>query len=251
MAGYKYVLDNAWKSARDRLSQLEKVWDEWTIRNLEKVGVDAGWNCLEIAGGAGSIASWLCNRVGTTGHVLATDIEPCFLKAITAPNLSAQRHDILVDDLPDSAFDLVHARALLTFLPEPDKALRKMVSALKPGGWLLIEEPDYISAIPDPSMSPVSLELSMKGWNALLSHLRSRGYDTQLGRHLYHDVQTAGLVDLEAEGFVAMQLGGSSGASPSSRCKITYLRPSCLLRRNWTVIEPSWIVPNTVGSLSL
>lgn len=212
MAEYQYALDNGWKFARERLNQLEEVWDGWTIRNLERVGVDAGWDCLEVAGGGGSIAAWLCRRVGTAGHVLATDVEPCFLESIAASNLTVESHDILADDLPECAFSLVHARALLTFLPEPHRAVQKMVAALKPGGWLLIEEPDYISATPDPSMGPAAVELSKKGWNALLSHLRSRGYDTELGRHLYHDVETTGLIDLEAEGFVAMQLGGRPSA---------------------------------------
>ena len=212
MAEYQYVLDNAWKAARERLALIETVWDPWTIRNLGMVGVEAGWRCLEVAGGGGSIAVWLCRQVGPGGHVLATDLDPRFLEAIDAPNLEVRRHDILADPLPEAAFDLVHTRALLTFLSQPAQAIRKMVAALKPGGWLLIEEPDYVSAIPDPSMAPWATALSRKGWDALLSYLRARGYDTELGRHLYHDVSTSGLVDVRAEGFVAMQLGGTPTA---------------------------------------
>jgi ubiquinone/menaquinone biosynthesis C-methylase UbiE len=212
MAEYQYVLDNTWKAARERLAQLEMVWDPWTIRNLDMVGVAAGWRCLEVAGGGGSIAAWLCRQVGPSGHVVATDLEPRFLEVLAAPNLEVQRHNILTDALPEAAFDLVHTRALLTFLPQPVQAIRKMVATLKPGGVLLIEEPDYVSAIPDPSMAPGAVALSRKGWEALLGHLRSRGYDTELGRHLYYDVSTTGLVDLHAEGFVAMQLGGTPTA---------------------------------------
>ncbi|MGO9425699.1 MAG: class I SAM-dependent methyltransferase [Steroidobacteraceae bacterium] len=213
MAKYEYPLDNEWKAARERLTQLETVWDPWTIRNLGKVGVTEGWSCLEIAGGGGSIADWLCRRVGHLGHVIATDLQPHFLSTINAPNLEVRRHDILSDPLPQKAFDLVHARALLTFLPQPRMAVAKMVAALKPGGWLVVEEPDYISAVPDPSMTPAAAALSIKGWNALLTHLRSRGYDTEFGRHLYNDVAIHGLVDIQAEGWVAMQLGGMPSAT--------------------------------------
>jgi hypothetical protein len=59
-----------------------------------------------------------------------------------------------------------------------------MVAALKPGGWLLLEEPDYVSAIPDPSMAPWAAALSQKVSEALASFGRS-GYDRELGRHLY------------------------------------------------------------------
>lgn len=212
MSEYQYMLDNAWKAARERLAQLEMMLDPWTIRNLGMVGVEAGWRCLEIAGGGGSITAWLCSQVGAHGHVMATDLDPRFLECIAAPNLEVRRHDILADPLPEASFDLVHARALLTFLPQPDRAIRKMVTALKPGGCLLIEEPDYVSAVPDPSMAPGAAALSRKAWDALLGHIRSRGYDTELGRRLYHDVCAAGLVDVQAEGLVTMQLGGTPSA---------------------------------------
>jgi hypothetical protein len=56
------------------------------------------------------------------------------------------------------------------------------------------------------------MALAQKGWEALLSFGRSRGYDTALGRRLYHDVCTAGLVDVQAEGHVSMQIGGTPAA---------------------------------------
>ena len=169
---YKYPLSNEWKAARERLSQLEAVWDRWTIRNFGKVGVREGWHCLEIAGGGGSIAEWLCGQVGSAGHVVATDLQPHFLEAIKASNLEVWRHDILGEPLPERTFDLVHARAVLTFLPQPASTVTKMAAAVKPGGWLLLEEPDYVSAIPDPSMAPAAAALSKRGWNALLGQLQ-------------------------------------------------------------------------------
>ena len=209
---YKYPLSNEWKAARQRLSMLEAVRDPWTIRNFRKVGVKEGWHCLEVAGGGGSIAEWLCREVGGNGHVVATDLQPRFLEDIRAPNLEVWRHDILSEQLPEGLFDLVHARSVLAFLPQPSKTITKMVAALKPGGWLLVEEPDYVSAIPDPSMAPADISLSKKVWDALLNHVRSLGYDTEFGRHLYHDMSINGLGDLQAEGFVAMQLGGTPSA---------------------------------------
>lgn len=46
----------------------------------------------------------------------------------------------------------------------------------------------------------------------LMSYLRSRGYNTELGRHLYHDVKRTKLIDVQVEGFVAMQQGGTPSA---------------------------------------
>jgi len=54
-------------------------------------------------------------------------------------------HNIVADELERDAFDLVHTRAVLVHLAERDIALDRLVAALKPGGWLLVEETDSIS----------------------------------------------------------------------------------------------------------
>jgi trans-aconitate methyltransferase len=43
--------------------------------------------------------------------------------------------------------NLVHARLVLEHLPERDAVLRKLVRGLKPGGWLLVDSVDYVSAV--------------------------------------------------------------------------------------------------------
>lgn len=53
-----YALDNTQPQAEQRFSSLEALFDPGTIRQLEAIGVDAGWNCLEVGGGGGSIARW-------------------------------------------------------------------------------------------------------------------------------------------------------------------------------------------------
>ncbi len=37
----------------------------------------------------------------------------------------------------------MHTRLVLTHLPERERVLEKMAKAVKPGGWLLVEEPDF------------------------------------------------------------------------------------------------------------
>jgi SAM-dependent methyltransferase len=54
-----------------------------------------------------------------------------------------RRHDILKDELEKAEYDLVHCRLLLVNLPSPEKALKHMSEAVRPGGWLLVEENDY------------------------------------------------------------------------------------------------------------
>jgi hypothetical protein len=77
-----YLLPNAWHQARERLALLERVLDPGTTRHLDELGVAAGWECLEFGAGGGSIAAWLCARVGSTGRVVATDLDTRFLEAL-------------------------------------------------------------------------------------------------------------------------------------------------------------------------
>jgi len=107
----------------------------WMISELVPV-----WNCLEVGEGGGSIAKWLCERVTSTGHVLVTDIDTRFLEQLRLPNLEVRQHNIVTDPLPERAFDLVHARLVLAHVPERNMALRKLISVLRPGGWVLLEE---------------------------------------------------------------------------------------------------------------
>jgi 2-polyprenyl-3-methyl-5-hydroxy-6-metoxy-1,4-benzoquinol methylase len=47
-----------------------------------------------------------------------------------------------MDSLAEGKFDLIHARLVLVHFAERDSVLRKLVAALKPGGWLVDEEFD-------------------------------------------------------------------------------------------------------------
>lgn len=51
-------------------------------------------------------------------------------------------HDFTCDALPATQLDLVHVRWLLDLLPDREGLVEKLVTALKPAGWLLVEEPD-------------------------------------------------------------------------------------------------------------
>jgi hypothetical protein len=108
-----YVLDNAGGQAPARFDALSAVFDPGTIGHLEKCGIGPGWHCLEVGGGGGSIAAWLSQRVGPTGGVLVTDIDPRHLKSLKFANLEVRCHNIVKDPLPEASFDLVHARLVL------------------------------------------------------------------------------------------------------------------------------------------
>jgi ubiquinone/menaquinone biosynthesis C-methylase UbiE len=135
-----YVFDQAWQQELGRLRSLEDLFDPASRRHLAALGVGPGWRCLEVGCGAGSLALWLADQVGPDGHVLATDLDPRFLQGHGRTNLEARRHDLLSDPLEPASFDLVHARAVVEHVADRKRALARLAAALKPGGWLVLED---------------------------------------------------------------------------------------------------------------
>ena len=174
-----------------RLELFEQRLDPLTIRRIERLGTGSGACCLEIGGGHGSIARWLAERVGPLGHVTATDVEIDFLSAIDASNVEVLRHDLRSDTFPVESFDLVHTRAVLMHISTDRKLLRRMVSWLRPGGWLLLEEPDFgmwlADADPLWAMHPKAAKEAFP--NLSLSR----------GRSLLGEIHHLGLVDVGAD----------------------------------------------------
>ena len=207
-----YVLDNAWQKQRQRLAGLEAWFDPGTIRHLEMVGVAPGWRCWEVGGGGGSIAMWLSGRVGPDGYVLATDLDTRFLDALREPNLEVRRGNVLTDALPRADFDLVHARFVVEHLADRMTALRHMVAALRPGGWLLVEDTDSASWLPDPAVDADAAALFTRWTAAYVALLQQAGANPYAGRQLFSEYHALDLEDIGAEGRVFMVRGGSAVA---------------------------------------
>ena len=112
-----------------------------------------------------------------SGHVVATDINTDWISCPLPANVELRCHDIGIDPLPDAAFDVVHARAVLTFVPERRTALNRMIAALKPNGWLLIEEmlPPITDAWDRPDEPDVAL--ARKARRAIMEMVRRGGCD--------------------------------------------------------------------------
>lgn len=212
------------KQDRECLQLAESILDAGTIRHLEALGVGPGWRCLEVGAGTGSIAKWLCRRVGPGGRVVATVSKTEFLQPLQETNLEI-RTDIGAGDLETGAFDLVHSRLLLQHLPDREAALERMTAALAPDGVLLEEDMDCSSIV-----------AAGQGWGlfhravpALIEVLRETGYVPDLGRELPGLLRTRGFRDVGAEGRVPIAIG-DDGAARMWRLTIERCRPRVLER---------------------
>jgi ubiquinone/menaquinone biosynthesis C-methylase UbiE len=201
---------DARQNASTRFAALSALFDATTQRHLADRGVAPGWHCLEVGGGGGSIARWLAERVGPGGRVLVTDVDTRFLETIELPNVEVRRHDITRDSLSDGAFDLIHTRMVLMHLPSRDQVLSHLRNALKPGGWLVCEEFDRVSAPPDPDLSPGDIVLKTHDAMGRVHH--DQGVAPQYGRLLFGRLRGMGLIGLGAEARLVMVQSGSWSA---------------------------------------
>jgi SAM-dependent methyltransferase len=210
-----YILDKKEDEARRRLGLLERYADPGTIGCLDRLGVAEGWSCLELGAGGGSIARWLCRRVGSSGRVVAVDADTRFLRRLEFGNLEVREHDIAADALEEAAYDLVHARNLLVHVREREELLGKMGGAVRPLGWILVEEPDIVTEGPDPTASDPMKELYGKVTRAVYSYLLDKGLDPHFGSRLFGRLRSLGFERLGSEGRVHTFRGGdAAGGSP-------------------------------------
>jgi SAM-dependent methyltransferase len=225
MAKDKYFASGSKEDAeRKRLTLIEETYDPVTIDRLEKLGVSEGWKCLEVGAGGGSVARWLAKTVGASGKVVATDINTRFLQNFTETNLEVREHNILNDPLESDTFDLVHARWVLIHLREPEKALRKMAGALRPGGWLFIEDPDGGSALSS-SLTDPSLEILVNCLRKYGEHMKEQSVsNAYFGRNERSLLEGLGFLEVGHMGYTRVYRGGEPLAV-ANLMSLRYLKP--------------------------
>jgi hypothetical protein len=97
----------------------------------------------------------------------------------------------------------------LQHVPERERALQRLDAAVKPGGWLVVEDVDILVSPPDQMVEPRAAAAYEKALAGSAQFIQSRGGDMRYGRRLYRDMCALGLQDVAAEGRVPMIFGGA------------------------------------------
>jgi ubiquinone/menaquinone biosynthesis C-methylase UbiE len=203
----EYVWQHDLKGEADRLRLMSDLLDPSSRFHLAQTGVTTGWRCLEIGAGNGSLSQWLAQRVGPSGHVIATDIHTDLMQGIAGGNLEVRQFDAVHDEPPEAPYDLVAIRALLHHLPERRAVVARMVRWLKPGGWLFVHEPDFY---PTWTVEPPSQK---QFWEQFIQWASSHQIDYYVGRKIPAWLQAERLLDISSEGHAILYNGGSGFAA--------------------------------------
>jgi ubiquinone/menaquinone biosynthesis C-methylase UbiE len=129
----------------DRLARQARVMASATASFLARVGVEAGWRCLDVGCGDGQVTVQLARTAGPGGRAVGVDVDDDALaiarEAAEQAGVEAQFVRADASEPPErDAFDLAYARLVLSHLPDAVAALRAMRAAVRPGGWVAVED---------------------------------------------------------------------------------------------------------------
>jgi SAM-dependent methyltransferase len=128
---------------------------------LDRIGISAGWRCVDVGAGAGDVSIAFAQVVGASGRVYAVDTDPRARDVVAQAAAAAGGGQVVAitqsgEDLrlPEPV-DLAFCRFLLLHVGNPLNVLRQMVKATRPGGFVVAQEP--ISSAGRVGGSPMSM----------------------------------------------------------------------------------------------
>ena len=144
-----YVLDGSDRDLR-RLLRVAEVQAESARAAIRRIGDIAGWRAIECGCGPLGCLAVLSELVGPDGAVVGVDFSQATVeraRSVVAV-LGIGNVEVIAGDVHEfgaagagGPFDLGFTRAFLMHQADPERTLRKIGGMLRPGGWLIVQEP--------------------------------------------------------------------------------------------------------------
>jgi SAM-dependent methyltransferase len=149
MATSKDYLLGVNQTELERLRFQHGVWGGVTNRFFDRLNIQPHWKCLDVGAGPGFVAMDLHERLNDKGEITALEPSKFYLdwfeqeaKNRGWTNIRCIHGTAETAPLPERYFDLIFTRWVIGFVPDPEKFLVQLFSALRPGGIIAIQ--DYI-----------------------------------------------------------------------------------------------------------
>lgn len=193
----EYLLDASPKERQRLLEQTDAFRPEAEFL-LDACGLRTGQRALDVGCGPLGVMHLMADRVGPTGEVVGLDGDADMVSA--ARNTLAQRglHNVMViharaedSGQAPASFDLAHSRLLLVNVSDPDAVVREMAALVRPGGFVALQDIDWVSRICEPPHPAWDTVMRVVGdlW-------RRDGMDPCVGRRLPGLLARVGLRDI-------------------------------------------------------
>ena len=128
-----------------RLQTQAAFWSPDAAALFDSVPVAPGWQVADLGCGTLHVAQALLDRVGSDGRVMAIDNDAALLQRLRSDAVDPRLHlacgDAFDSRLPAQSLDAVHARFMAAPCGRLDALLAEMRRLLRPGGWLMLQEP--------------------------------------------------------------------------------------------------------------
>lgn len=189
----KYVLGTS-DIELERLRIQSALFEKQTIHTLNLAGIQRGMRCLDVGCGQGYTSLLISQIVGGKGKVIGMDISEDNIKTCNTKishnnkKLKFIVGDIYNSTLDESSFDFVYSRFLFQHLPDPEKALKRLLRLTVGDGILVLEELDqglWLSYPTDPNLRKLQ--------KAYVNLLKLSGSDPYIARKLYGIFYKTGL----------------------------------------------------------
>lgn len=186
---------------------LADAFDPGTLRWLSP-RVRLGNQCLLLGAGAQAVGGALERAVGADGRVVYLETHPrswCQVSSDSPQVPASVIHDLTSASGP---FDLVHVRFVLVHAQNMNEMLSAVNAAVRPGGLLVVEEPDFGSA--RALTGPDKLRQSFNNVHSAIELVfATLGFDHAVGSHIPALLQQHAFVDVAIENDAAIVPGQS------------------------------------------
>ena len=182
-----------------RLGIQHQVWATEAHTGWESAGFKGGDRILDLGSGPGFCSREIAYLVGQTGSVFAIDKSAIYIDHLrhTAEMECLNIESILSDfddlDLLSASLDGMYCRWALAWVNNPEEILAQVLSALKPGGRMVIHEYfDWSTHQTEPNLPGLTKAIQM----AYKSFLEQPG-DINIGRRLPKILSNLGMHNIK------------------------------------------------------
>jgi SAM-dependent methyltransferase len=177
----------------DRLTIQAQRLAEDSVTLLRRAGITNDQRVLDIGCGPGDLTFHAADLVGPKGRVVGVDASAAAIDAARtrAASLGYENVEFITCDLDEEpalhGFDAIVGRLVLMYVGDPIALLRRLRTGLRPGGLVVLQEPDGATAGSTPDCP---LFLRMKSW--IIAAFETSGSRINLGSSLGGMLRRAG-----------------------------------------------------------